>query len=308
MEQQSISISKAGIVTSLHARCSVIAAANPIGGVYKSNMNFNDNVELTDPILSRFDILTVIKDEAFSEVDDALATFVLNSHMKSHPRIRQLEKDTVSEEDRLETTEFLQKNLLDESNIKQTDPNFQIDQELLKKYIIYAKRNVQPKLNEIDKEKVTQFYADIRRESNIVGGIPIAVRHIESVIRMSEAHAKIHLRDFVKTDDIDFAIRMMVESFLQSQKETVKRNLRKKLGKYLQSDEDNTQAIHFKLVQMGNQAIALEKANRGIEEPTRITIRIKESVFYSEFSYYDAKSLQTYLNSNTFKKEFKHDE
>ena len=49
-----------------------------------------------------------------------------------------------------------------------------------------------------------------------MGGIPIAVRHIESVIRMSEAHAKIHLRDYVRTDDIDFAIKMMVESFLQS--------------------------------------------------------------------------------------------
>ena len=103
MEQQSISISKAGIVTSLHARCSVIAAANPIGGVYKPNLNFNDNVDLTDPILSRFDLLTVIRDETNEVVDDALATFVLNSHMKSHPRIRHLEKEscTVTDEEKL---------------------------------------------------------------------------------------------------------------------------------------------------------------------------------------------------------------
>jgi DNA replication licensing factor MCM2 len=63
MEQQSISISKAGIVTSLQARCSVIAAANPIKGTYNNSLNFIDNVDLTDPILSRFDVLTVIKDE-----------------------------------------------------------------------------------------------------------------------------------------------------------------------------------------------------------------------------------------------------
>jgi len=69
-------------------------------------------------------------------------------------------------------------------------------------------------LNEIDKEKVTQFYADIRKESNVVGGIPIAVRHIESVLRMAEAHAKIHLRDYVRSDDIDNAIEMLLESFL----------------------------------------------------------------------------------------------
>ena len=73
-----------------------------------------------------------------------------------------------------------------------------------------------PKLNEIDKEKVTKFYADIRKESSQVGGIPIAVRHIESVLRMSEAHAKMHLRDYVRTEDIDFAIDMMVNSFEQS--------------------------------------------------------------------------------------------
>ena len=78
-----------------------------------------------------------------------------------------------------------------------------IEQDLLKKYIIYARKNIHPKLNEIDREKVTQFYADIRRESSVVGGIPIAVRHIESVLRMSESHAKMHLRDYVRTDDID---------------------------------------------------------------------------------------------------------
>jgi DNA replication licensing factor MCM2 len=81
---------------------------------------------------------------------------------------------------------------------------------------MYAKKYVHPKLNEIDKEKVTQFYADIRRESNMVGGIPIAVRHIESVLRMSEARAKMHLRDYVRSDDIDFAIEMLLDSFLQS--------------------------------------------------------------------------------------------
>lgn len=98
-----------------------------------------------------------------------------------------------------------------------------IPHELLKKYLIYAKRFLRPKLSEIDQNKVTQFYADIRRESNAVGGIPIAVRHIESVIRMSEAWAKMHLRDHVRADDIDNAIEMLLNSFLQSQKISVAR-------------------------------------------------------------------------------------
>lgn len=99
MEQQTISISKAGIVTQLQARCSVIAAANPIGGVYRIDRNFNDNVELTDPILSRFDILTVIKDEAKVEEDDMLATFVINSHMKNHPSLKSNDPEIKAEKE-----------------------------------------------------------------------------------------------------------------------------------------------------------------------------------------------------------------
>lgn len=56
-------------------------------GTYNTALNFIDNVDLTDPILSRFDILSVIKDEVELEADDALATFVINSHIKSHPEI-----------------------------------------------------------------------------------------------------------------------------------------------------------------------------------------------------------------------------
>ena len=88
--------------------------------------------------------------------------------------------------------------------------------ELLKKYIIYAKRHFKPKLNKIDQDKVQNFYAEIRKESNIVGGIPIAVRHIESLIRMSEAHAKLHLREEVSSMDIDVAIELLLDSFIQS--------------------------------------------------------------------------------------------
>ena len=61
MEQQSISVSKAGIVTSLQARCSVVAAANPEGGRYDSSLPFSENVSLTDPILQRFDCLCVLQ-------------------------------------------------------------------------------------------------------------------------------------------------------------------------------------------------------------------------------------------------------
>lgn len=85
MEQQSISISKAGIVTTLQARCAVIAAANPIRGRYNPSIPFSQNVELTEPILSRFDVLCVVKDVADPVIDERLAQFVVNSHIRSHP-------------------------------------------------------------------------------------------------------------------------------------------------------------------------------------------------------------------------------
>lgn len=121
MEQQSISIAKAGIVTSLQARCSVIAAANPLKGNYNTTLNFNDNVDLTAPILSRFDLLAVVKDEVDEDYDDALATFVINSHMKNHPSIMSVlalaDKEAANEEEEAqnrqkleETRQFLEAN------------------------------------------------------------------------------------------------------------------------------------------------------------------------------------------------------
>ena len=97
MEQQSISISKAGIVTSLQARCSVVAAANPVGGRYDSTRTFSENVELTDPILSRFDILLVVKDTVDPVLDERLANFVVGSHIKSHPDVTDEQKNRIDE-------------------------------------------------------------------------------------------------------------------------------------------------------------------------------------------------------------------
>lgn len=92
MEQQSISISKAGIVTSLQARCSIIAASNPIGGRYDPSLTFTENVDLTEPILSRFDILCVVRDVVDPVQDEMLARFVVESHVRHHPNALPIEQ------------------------------------------------------------------------------------------------------------------------------------------------------------------------------------------------------------------------
>ncbi|GEQ68249.1 hypothetical protein JCM33374_g1916 [Metschnikowia sp. JCM 33374] len=232
MEQQSISISKAGIVTSLRARCSIIAAANPIGGKYNSTIPLSQNVNLTEPILSRFDILCVVRDIVNPESDERLASFVVDSHMRSHPA----NDDDVAEE--IDLTDDVQPRHQTRrekitQNTKQRESEISpIPQDLLTKYISFARTKVHPKLQQMDMDKVARVYADLRRESISTGSFPITVRHLESIIRIAEAFAKMRLSDFVSQSDLNRAIKVSIDSFVGAQKITVRRQLQKSFVKY----------------------------------------------------------------------------
>merc|ERR1719186_938138 len=221
MEQQTISISKAGIVTSLQARCAVMAAANPIGGRYDPSMTFSENVDLTEPILSRFDILCVVRDTVDPVADEHLARFVVASHMTSHPR---------ADQNDVENMKKTEETLASTSNLAGVE---KIPQELLRKYILYSREKIHPKLHQMDQEKVAKMYSELRRESMATGSIPITVRHIESMIRIAESHAKMHLREFVSEDDVNMAMRVMLESFIETQKYSVMKNMKKNFSRYL---------------------------------------------------------------------------
>jgi DNA replication licensing factor MCM2 len=167
MEQQTISISKAGIVTTLQARCGIVAAANPVGGRYNSTIPFAQNVELTEPILSRFDILCVVRDTVDPEVDERLAKFVVESHGRSHPST-----DAVAGSDgAMEVEHNGQLRLESEEEPRQGE----IPQGLLRKYILYAREKCKPKLYQIDQDKVARLFSDMRRESLATGAYPITV-------------------------------------------------------------------------------------------------------------------------------------
>jgi DNA replication licensing factor MCM2 len=168
MEQQTISISKAGIVTTLQARCGIVAAANPIGGRYNSTIPFAQNVELTEPILSRFDILCVVRDTVDPEVDERLATFVVESHGRSHPTTNAV----VGNEGAMEIEHDAQlRREGEEEEMRQGE----IPQELLRKYILYARQKCKPKLYQIDQDKIARLFSDMRRESLATGAYPITV-------------------------------------------------------------------------------------------------------------------------------------
>ena len=226
MEQQSISISKAGIVATLQARCAIIAAANPVRGRYNPTIPFSQNVELTEPILSRFDVLCVVKDIVDPVQDEMLARFVVSSHLRAHP---------LFDED------------VDETRAATSMDADIIPQDLLRKYITYARDHVRPRLDTLDQERLSRLYADLRRESLNTGSYPITVRHLESMIRMAEASAKMHLRDYVRADDIDVAIRTTVESFVQAQKISIKRTLERGFRKYIHQARDHDELLAFLL-------------------------------------------------------------
>lgn len=244
MEQQSISISKAGIVTTLQARCSVVAAANPIGGRYNSTVDLQRNVNLTEPILSRFDIICVVRDLSNPEDDERLASFVVDSHMRSYPDEDELDADDELDKDEDDEAEGSDAELQDEiaqlrrkqklekiRRAKESEIS-PIPQDILTKYIYYARTRVQPKLTQMDIDKVSRVYADLRKESNTTGSFPITVRHLESILRIAEAFAKMRLSPYVSGSDLDRAIKVVVDSFIGAQKISIRRQLQRSFSKY----------------------------------------------------------------------------
>ncbi|BFZ08073.1 hypothetical protein BsWGS_11112 [Bradybaena similaris] len=286
MEQQTISVSKAGIVTSLQARCTIIAASNPIGGRYDPSLTFSENVDLTEPILSRFDVLCVVRDTVDSVQDERLAKFVVGSHMRHHPNATEAEAE-------LPPSQFGDSKL---------EP---IPQDLLKKYIMYAKEKVRPKLHQMDQDKIARMYSELRRESMATGSIPITVRHIESMIRMSEAHARIHLRDYVNEDDVNMAIRIMLESFISTQKFSIMRTMRKTFGRYLSFRKDNNELLLFILKQLVQDQMAFHRNRYGTDTEQ---LQISEKDLADKARQINIHSLTTFYDSEIFQaNHFKHD-
>ncbi|NPA97270.1 MAG: minichromosome maintenance protein MCM [Crenarchaeota archaeon] len=181
MEQQTVSIAKAGIVARLNARASVLAAGNPKYGRYLPNRSLSDNVNLPPTILSRFDLIFVIRDTPSPERDRRLARYITVVHGAS-------------------------------GEIKPPIPT-----DLLRKYIAYARKNIRPKLTEDAKKLIEDFFVEMRKKSLESPDAPIAItaRQLEALIRLAEAHARMALKSEVTAEDAAEAIRLM-KSMLES--------------------------------------------------------------------------------------------
>lgn len=267
MEQQSISICKAGIIATLNARCAVIAAANPRKGRYNSAMSLNANVNLSEPILSRFDILCIVRDITDQSEDERIAFFIIdgiteNDKMAKPPKNRSSQLKT-------------------------------IDDDLFKKYLMFSKR-VCPKIHEIDKDKISRLYADLRKEGE--GNMPITARHIESIVRISEAFARIKLNETVTSEDVDLAIKISLDSFISSQKFSHSKALRRKFSIYL-NENDDFYVYSFILNEMFNERI---RSLRNLSD----NILIERSEFEKRVKSFGIKFNYGFYQINTFKQAY----
>ena len=176
LEQQTVSVAKGGIVATLNARAAVLAAANPALGRYEPHRNVSENINLPVTILSRFDLIFIIKD---------LPDHAYDSKMSEH--ILALHRSKVSPE----TAPF--------------PPDF------LRKYISYAKRIV-PVLTAEAVIELRDFYLKMRSRGGEEAAVAITPRQLEALVRISEARARAFLRDRVTVEDAKSAIRIMTVS------------------------------------------------------------------------------------------------
>merc|ERR1719290_535128 len=173
-----------------------------------------------------------------------------------------------------------------------------IPQDLLRKYILYARSKIHPKLHQMDQEKVAKMYADLRRESMATGSIPITVRHIESMIRIAEAHAKMHLREFVSEDDVNMAMRVMLESFIDTQKYSVMKNMKRNFTKYLSYKKDNNELLLFILRGLAHETATYMRNRYGTEQEV---VEINEKDLAEKARQISIQNLQPFFQSDMFR-------
>jgi DNA replication licensing factor MCM6 len=189
MEQQTISIAKAGIQATLNARTSILAAANPVGGRYNRKTTLRANINMSAPIMSRFDLFFVVLDECNEQIDDHLARHIVSIH--------QLKDDAI-------------------------EPEFSTEQ--LQRYIRFA-RLFQPHFTDEAKVTLVERYKELRSD-DAQGGVGrnsyrITVRQLESLVRLSEAIAKATCEDKITPAFVDEAYRLLKQSIISVEKDDV---------------------------------------------------------------------------------------
>src|SRR2546423_2050959 len=262
MEQQTVTIAKAGIHTSLNARCSVIAAANPIFGQYDSNKDPHKNIALPDSLLSRFDLLFVVTDDINDARDRQISEHVLRMHQYRQPGteegapVREQSQQTLGvglEEDPSagqETSVYERFNVILHSGMTVTSGKGKakkidvLSMGFIKKYIQYAKSRVKPVLTKAASDHIVAAYAELRNqdlEANQRRTSPMTARTLETLIRLATAHAKARLSNTVDERDADEAEKILKFALFKEMPEKEDgRNKRRRTGNATAASSDSS--------------------------------------------------------------------
>ncbi|ESP88619.1 minichromosome maintenance protein MCM [Candidatus Halobonum tyrrellensis] len=202
LEQQQISVSKAGINATLKSRCSLLGAANPKYGRFDQYEPIGEQIDLEPALISRFDLIFTVTDQPDPDHDAQLADHILTTNYAG-------ELNTQREE--LPASNFSRDEVEDVT--EEVEPT--IDPELLRKYIAYAKRNCYPTMTDEAKQAIRDFYVDLRaRGADEDAPVPVTARKLEALVRLSEASARVRLSDYVEEEDAERVIEI-VQSCLQ---------------------------------------------------------------------------------------------
>ncbi|KAG0321209.1 DNA replication licensing factor mcm8 [Dissophora globulifera] len=223
MEQQSISIAKAGIICTLPARTSVIAAANPVGGHYNMSKTVAENLKMNTALLSRFDLIFILLDKPNGEMDQYLSNHIMALHSGNASGGRAFRSGSSQDSGSSQSQPSLggdSKSRMDRplsERLRMTDEDQMdlIPQPLLRKFIAYARQYVHPKLSPEAAATLQEFYLILRTRHRSADGTPVTTRQLESLIRMAEAKARMELREVVTRRDAMDVIEIMYVAELQ---------------------------------------------------------------------------------------------
>ncbi|TKA83678.1 hypothetical protein B0A55_00294 [Friedmanniomyces simplex] len=188
MEQQTVSIAKAGIITTLNARTSILASANPIGSKYNPNLPVPQNIDLPPTLLSRFDLVYLVLDRIDESTDRKLARHLVGMYLEDAPE--NASKDEI------------------------------LPVEFLTSYISYARANIHPSITQPAADALVRAYVAMRKLGEDIRAaerrITATTRQLESMIRLAEAHAKMRLSPVVTEADVDEAVRLIQSALKQA--------------------------------------------------------------------------------------------
>ena len=197
LEQQSVSISKAGINATLKSRCSLLGAANPKYGRFDEYEPVAEQIELDPALISRFDLIFTVTDKPDEEEDRRLADHILSTNLAGELNTQNTEL----------TSPDVDPQRVDDM-IDEVDP--EIDPDLLRKYVAYAKQSCFPRMTDEAKSVIQNFYTDLRSEgTGSDSPIPITARKLEALVRLAEASARIRLSDEVTREDAERVVNVV---------------------------------------------------------------------------------------------------